>query len=73
MLQQPRLRWQLRLGADAWPGNSISHGAAKKERKKMKENLKRFFIRLNKTKIACTLNKCCMALFDKFGLKYVIE
>ena len=32
-----RLRVQLWLGSDPWPGNSICHGTAKKEKKKKKQ------------------------------------
>ena len=31
------LRSQLQLGSDPWPGNSVCHGVAKKERKKKKK------------------------------------
>lgn len=31
------------------------------------------FIRWNKTKITCTLNKCYLVFFDKFGFKYFIK
>ena len=30
---QLQLRWRLWLGCDPWPGNSICHGVAKKEKK----------------------------------------
>ena len=36
-LSQLRLRLQLQLRSDPWPGNSVCHGAAKKKKKKKKK------------------------------------
>ena len=38
VLTQLRLRWQIGLGSDPWPGNSICLGAAKKEKEKKKKS-----------------------------------